>query len=130
MNKNSNFDLDINCSRKFASWLETQNVSIAFSTYQYGKVFFVGLKRDQRAVSISERTFERCMGLHVKHDGLYLASLYQIWKFTNILNDSNDYYQDQYDALFVPSFSYWTTVKQLRRVVRTQWIRKATCRIA
>ncbi len=54
--------LDIRTSRNFGSWLKSINGSIAFTTYQVGKVFMAGSDKDGK-VKITERTFPRCMGL-------------------------------------------------------------------
>ena len=55
--------LEINASRQFVPWLYEQNLSLAFTTYQAGKVFFIGLQPDKR-LSVFERTFDCCMGLY------------------------------------------------------------------
>jgi hypothetical protein len=36
--------LEITASHQFTSWLAEQNLSLAFTTYQAGKVFFIGLQ--------------------------------------------------------------------------------------
>ncbi|WP_292707909.1 MULTISPECIES: hypothetical protein [unclassified Nostoc] len=38
--------LEINASCQFASWLYEQNISLAFTTYQAGKLLFIGLQTD------------------------------------------------------------------------------------
>ena len=35
--------LEIDCSRQFPEWLAEQRVSLAFTTYQSGKLFLIGL---------------------------------------------------------------------------------------
>ena len=66
-------------SRGFPAWLNSIGGSIAFTTYQAGKIFLIGLKPDGR-LSIFERSFPRSMGLGVSPDGraLYLATQYQL----------------------------------------------------
>ncbi|MEQ8667502.1 MAG: TIGR03032 family protein [Rhodospirillales bacterium] len=76
-----------------------QNLSIAFSTYQSAKVFMIGLQPTGR-LSIFERTFNRCMGLCLDRDSLYLSSLYQLWRFENVLAPGQVH--DGYDRLYVP----------------------------
>ncbi len=39
--------LNVMGSRDFLDWLQQQRVSLAFTTYQTGKLFFVGRKPDQ-----------------------------------------------------------------------------------
>lgn len=94
--------LEINASRNFTHWLHEQKVSLAFSTYQAGKLFLIGLKQDGK-LSVFERTFERAMGLCVQDRALYLATIYQIWRFENML-EAGQHYQG-YDALYVPQMS-------------------------
>ncbi|MEE4637965.1 MAG: DUF4915 domain-containing protein, partial [Wenzhouxiangella sp.] len=60
-------------SRHFESWLSSFNASIAFTTYQAGKVFMLGI--GESGISVAERTYARCMGLAAQADRLYLASL-------------------------------------------------------
>lgn len=64
-------------SRQFTNWLADQNASLAFTTYQAGKVFLLGLRED-RKISLYERTFNRCMGLYADQNSMYLSSLYQL----------------------------------------------------
>lgn len=94
--------LEINASRKFTSWLDEQKASIAFSTYQAGKLFLIGLKQGGE-LSVFERTFERAMGLYAKDRSLYLATIYQIWRFENMLEVGQHY--KGYDAVYVPQMS-------------------------
>ena len=35
-------------SRQFANWLADQDASLAFTTYQFGKVFLLGLREDRK----------------------------------------------------------------------------------
>ena len=92
--------LEMSSSRQFVSWLYENNLSFAFSTYQAGKVFFIGLQPNGR-LSIFERTFNRCMGLYNNGDGaLYMSSLYQLWRFENILKKGQIH--DNFDALYLP----------------------------
>lgn len=49
-------------SRYLLDWLAEQRVSLAFTTYQTGKLFFVGRKQNN-SIAIFERTFGHCMGM-------------------------------------------------------------------
>ena len=104
-NVNSIPKLEITTSAKFNTWLNEQNCSLAFTTYQAGKIFFVGLQPDNK-LSIFERTFDRAMGLWVQNSTLYLSSLYQIWSCHNALEPGESH--DGYDCLYVPQSSYVT----------------------
>ncbi|MEL6566772.1 MAG: TIGR03032 family protein [Pseudomonadota bacterium] len=86
-------------SRMLKDWLAAENVSFAFTTYQAGKLFFVGVSPDGE-LSVFERTFARSMGLTYEGNTLWLATLYQLWRFENFLDPGQ---VDQgYDAVFVP----------------------------
>lgn len=97
--------LELNASRQFTAWLHSQNLSLTFSTYQGGKIFFIGLQPSGK-MSVFERTFERCMGLHATENTIWLSSLYQMWRLENILAPGQQ--QDGYDCLYVPQMSYIT----------------------
>jgi uncharacterized protein (TIGR03032 family) len=97
--------LEIAGSRQFPSWLHETGVSLAFTTYQSGKLFLVGLNADGR-LSIFERTFNRCMGLWGNGQTLYMSTLYQIWRFENVLDAGTT--SDGYDRVYVPRVA-WTT---------------------
>jgi uncharacterized protein (TIGR03032 family) len=93
-------------TRQWSSWQAEQAISFAFTTYQAGKVFFVGMKPDGR-LSIFERTFARCMGLSVQGDSLYLASQYQLWRFNNVLPEGRAT-SEGFDRTYVPNVA-WVT---------------------
>ncbi|MBW4678474.1 MAG: TIGR03032 family protein [Desmonostoc geniculatum HA4340-LM1] len=97
--------LEMNASRQFSPWLLEQNLSLAFTTYQAGKLFFIGLQPSGK-LSVFERTFERCMGLYASGSSLYMSSLYQLWRFENILQPGQIH--DNYDAVYLPQMSYVT----------------------
>ena len=105
---------EINASRQFTSWLASQNLSLVFTTYQAGKVFFIGLRQNGQ-LSIFERTFERCMGLYAHNSSLYLSSLYQLWRLENALEPGQ--IADGYDAVFVPQVGYITGDLDIHDVV-------------
>src|SRR5262249_46557229 len=87
------------------SWLAEINASLAFTTYQTGKLFLIGLRPDGR-ISIFERTFNRCMGLHATGQTLYMSSLYQLWRFENSL--APGVLHEGYDRLYIPQVGYTT----------------------
>jgi uncharacterized protein (TIGR03032 family) len=92
-------------SRQFPNWLAEQGVSLAFTTYQAGKLFLIGLNADGR-LSIFERTFNRCMGLWTDSQTIWMSSLYQIWRMENVLPAGETY--RGHDRLFVPQVGYTT----------------------
>lgn len=98
-------ELELTGSRQFTAWLAAQGTSLAFTTYQAGKLFLVGLKEDG-ALSVFERTFNRCMGLAVAGNTLWMSTLYQLWRFENALEPGQSH--AGYDALYVPRLAYTT----------------------
>ncbi len=106
--------LEINASRQFTSWLASQNLSLVFTTYQAGKVFFIGLRQNGQ-LSVFERTFERCMGLYAHNSSLYMSSLYQLWRFENALEPGQ--VADGCDAVYVPQVGYITGDLDIHDVV-------------
>lgn len=97
--------LELMPSRQFTAWLHEQRVSLAFTTYQSGKLFLLGLQPDGK-LSVFERTFNRAMGLWGDGQTLYLSTLYQLWRFENALGPGER--SDGYDRLYVPQVAYTT----------------------
>lgn len=97
--------LELTGSRQLTAWLAQQSISLVFTTYQAGKVFWIGLKPDG-TLSVFERSFERCMGVWAEERRLFLSSLYQIWRFENVLEGGQTH--DTYDCLYVPQVGYVT----------------------
>ena len=92
-------------SRQFTGWMAEHRLSLAFTTYQAGKLFLLGLQPNGK-LDIFNRTFERCMGLHVSAQTLWLSSLYQFWRFENALEPGQSY--QGYDRMYVPQMAYTT----------------------
>src|SRR5215216_6638362 len=69
-------------SRHFTDWLAEVRISLAFTTYQTGKLFFVG-RKPTSSLAVFERTFNHCMGLWASPNGrtLWLGTKYQVWRF-------------------------------------------------
>jgi uncharacterized protein (TIGR03032 family) len=57
-------------------------------------------------LSVFERTFNRCMGLWADGQTLWMSSLYQLWRFENVLEPSQVH--DGYDRIYVPRVGYTT----------------------
>jgi uncharacterized protein (TIGR03032 family) len=94
-------------SRGFTGWLERIGGSLALTTYQGGKVFFLGVKPDG-SLSVFERSFPRCMGLAVSADGrsFLMATQIQLYRFDNVLDPGTT--QGQFDAVYAPHHT-WVT---------------------
>lgn len=97
--------LEVTGSRHLVGWLAEQQVSLAFTTYQAGKLFLLGRHADDR-LSVFERTFNRCMGLTGDGQTLWMSSLYQLWRFKNMLAPGQ--FHNGYDRLYVPKCGHTT----------------------
>ena len=97
--------LEIVVSRQFAPWLAQVNASLVFTTYRVGKVFLIGMQPDGR-LSVFERTFNRCMGLCAAGDGFFMSSLFQLWRFDNVLDRGRSH--NGYDRAYVPMSGHTT----------------------
>jgi uncharacterized protein (TIGR03032 family) len=104
-------------SRYFVDWLADENLSLAFSTYQTGKLFVVGRKPD-RQLGVFERTFPHCMGLWATPDAhsLWMSSRYQMWRLDNVSakgvaaddGHATELGANDFDAIYVPRIGYTT----------------------
>lgn len=93
-------------SRLFGQWLADAGASLAFTTYQAGKLIFLGVGEDG-ALSIFDRTFPKSMGLALNDDGaIWMAAENQLWRFENFFEP--DFAFGGRDALFVPISSHTT----------------------
>lgn len=101
----ANASTEFHGSRLFVSWLAEQKASIAFTTYQAGKIFFIGLN-DSGELAIFNRSLARVMGMTVHEQTLWVATLWQLWRFENVLKPGQKH--ERYDRYFVPQLAYTT----------------------
>src|SRR5262245_27274782 len=97
--------VEVTCSRHFPAWLAEHRLSLAFTTYQAGKLFLLAAQPDGRLWTF-ERTFERCMGLCGDGQTLWLSSAYQLWRLENALAQGELY--NGADRLYVPRAGFTT----------------------
>jgi uncharacterized protein (TIGR03032 family) len=90
----------ISVSRGFSAWLQTQRCSLAFTSYQTGQLFLVGVAPGG-VVSFHQQNFLRAMGLFVRPNRLYVGALFQIWRLENALLPGQLANQ-HFDTLYVP----------------------------
>lgn len=107
--------LELFSSRQFVNWLAEQNTSLSFTTYQAGKLFFLGVS-EQGKLSVFERTLNRCMGMWSDSQTLYVSTLYQLWRFENALQAGET--SNGYDRVFVPQMSYVTGDLDIHDIAR------------
>jgi uncharacterized protein (TIGR03032 family) len=91
--------LEVSCSPGLVPWLESEDLSLVFTTYQTCRLFFVG-RKDEGRPALFERLFDRAMGLAADPERLYLATRSQIWRFDNVLAEGETYRGA--DRLYVP----------------------------
>jgi len=94
------FKVEKSCSRGLAAFLAQAKLSLAFTSYQTGRLYFVGVEPKGR-ISFFERVFERAMGVVGDSQRIYMGGLYQLWRFENILKP-NQRMKKTYDKVYVP----------------------------
>ena len=95
----SSTQFQITASTDFSAWLAAQKISLAFTTYQTNRLFFIGYKPNGR-LAVHERLFDKPMGLYATEDSLYMSTRYQIWRFDNFLAPAEKY--QECDRLYIP----------------------------
>ncbi|WP_196260816.1 TIGR03032 family protein [Pelagibacterium limicola] len=89
-----------------AQFLAQQNISLAFSSYQSGKLYLLG-SHPNGGLHVNERFFQKAMGICVipsregENQSILLASLFQLIRFENVLGPGERINHLQ-DACFVP----------------------------
>lgn len=91
---------NISVSRGLAGWLAARRTSLAFTSYQTGQLFLVGL-HPNGTVSFNQQNFSRAMGVCWRPGRLYLGSLCQLWRLENILRPG-EVGNGAFDAVLVP----------------------------
>ena len=86
-----------------SQWLLSSGGSLAFSTYQTGRLFFLGTHPDGNLYA-QERTVGTAMGLAIDCDKLWVGNREQIWRFSNAGPDTID--GEPYDAVYMPRRGY------------------------
>jgi uncharacterized protein (TIGR03032 family) len=97
--------VEVTGSSHLAAWLADHQVSLAFTTYQTGKLFLLGRHAEGR-LAVVERTFNRAMGLWADGQTIWLSTLYQLWRFENLLRPGELY--QGHDRLYVPKIACTT----------------------
>lgn len=87
----------------FADWLAETGGSLAFSTYQSGRLFFLGSRPDGSLYAL-DRAVGMAMGLVIDSDKLWIGCREQIWRFAN--TGAGEIDGQHYDAVFMPRIGY------------------------
>lgn len=73
-------------SAGFSDWLAAVGASLSLTTYQAGRLFFIGRRADG-GVRAHERLIEQCQGLWTDGQSLWTSGLYMLWRFENVLRE-------------------------------------------
>jgi uncharacterized protein (TIGR03032 family) len=73
-------------SSRFSDWLASVDACLSLTTYQAGRLFFVGRKADG-GIRAHERIIEQCQGLWTDGQTLWTSGLYMLWRFENVLRN-------------------------------------------
>ena len=99
--------LSVQASSGFWNWLHEQQASLALTTYQSNRLFFIGCKEEPGVLALHERLFDKPMGLCWKPDDtLLLGCRYQLWELANRLPAGHRY--EGGDRLYMPRQSFIT----------------------
>jgi uncharacterized protein (TIGR03032 family) len=105
---------EITCSSGLAAWLAARQLSIAFTSYQSGQVFFTGRLQGGQ-VSFHQHGFGRAMGIWADATRIYLATSAQIWRLENVLAPGT-FANERFDRLFVPRNSQTTGAVDIHEI--------------
>jgi len=97
--------VEISASHGLSGWLRRHDVSLAFTSYQSGRLYLVGVD-SQGKVSFHERHLERAMGLWADSQRILLATEFQLWRFENMLPPGQ--LRDGADRYYVPRVAHTT----------------------
>lgn len=94
------------CSAGLTAWMARSRVSIAFTSYQSGRLYLLGSDPKGR-LSFHERIYQRAMGIVGNGQRLFMGGLYQVWRFENILG-SGQLANGMFDRCYVPRNAQFT----------------------
>ena len=99
-------ETSITVSRGLAGWLEANRAGLAFTSYQTGQLFLVGVLPNG-SISFNQQNFTRAMGVCRDGDRLWVGSLFQLWRLEDMLRDG-EVANGSFDACFVPREAHTT----------------------
>ena len=94
------------CSPGLTAWMGRNRLSIAFTSYQSGRMYLLGADPKGR-LSFHERIYQRAMGIVGNGQRLFMGGMYQIWRFENILGDGQ-LANGMFDRCYVPRNAQFT----------------------
>ncbi len=97
---------NVGLSRGFIGWLEMMGCSLAFTSYQSGQLFLIGLKPD-RTISVQQSNYTRAMGVCIAGSRIILASNVAVWRLENILGPAQ-MANHVFDRMYIPRAATYT----------------------
>jgi uncharacterized protein (TIGR03032 family) len=73
-------------SARFTDWLASADACLALTTYQAGRLMFIG-RRPDGGIRAHERFIEQCQGLWTDGQTLWTSGVYMLWRFENVLRN-------------------------------------------
>lgn len=98
-------EIKVSTSPAFPDWVSQENISLCLTTYQAGKLVFIG-RSFTHSLCISSIALPRCMGMYLTPYSLYVSSQNQILGFFSIRSDT--FNEVTSDCLYVPQICYFT----------------------
>ncbi|HET6391026.1 TIGR03032 family protein [Hyphomicrobium sp.] len=97
----------ISCTRGFPDWLLRNNVSLAFTSYQTGRLYLVGVNAKGQ-MSFHERYLARAMGLTADPQRILVSTLFQVWRFENVTQPDAGNTGAHPDRHYIPRIAHTT----------------------
>ncbi len=94
----------LNASPELGAWLKEVGGSLAFTTYQSGRLFLASPAEDGQTLAL-ERVMGAAMGLAVGDDFFWVANQQQAWRFTNV--GAQKIGEQDFDAVYMPRKGYF-----------------------
>lgn len=95
---------ELNPSPGLGAWLNEVGGSLAFSTYQTSRLFFLFAEEDGQTVA-QERIVGSAMGLAIDRRALWVSNKEQIWRFSNV--GSVTVKDESWQAVYMPRKGYF-----------------------
>ena len=92
--------IDINFSRGLAEFLAGNKISLAFTSYQTGRLYLIGHGPDG-ALTLHEAGYSQAMGVAGDGERIYLGTLTQIVRLENVLQ-VGQIANEKHDKVYVP----------------------------
>lgn len=92
--------IDINFSRGLAPWLAANEMSLAFTSYQTGRLYLIGSGAEGK-LALHEALYPQAMGVCGNAERIYLGTLTQVVRMENVLG-AGQVANEAHDKVYVP----------------------------